>query len=38
MLIDEGKYNILNLVGLEFIVNINWNKINFEVRIKCRVD
>lgn len=35
---DEGKYNILNPAGLESIANINWNKTNFEARIKCRVD
>lgn len=38
MLIDEGKYSILNLVSLVFIVIVNWNKIDFEVRIKFRVD
>lgn len=38
MLIEEGKYRILNLVGRIFIVDIDWNKINFEGRIKFRVD
>lgn len=38
MLIEKGKYRILNLVGWRFIVDIDWNKINFEGRIKFRVD
>lgn len=38
MLIDEGKNKILNLVGWVFINNMNWNKVDFEVKIKFRID
>lgn len=38
MLINIGKFSILNLVDRVFIVDINWVKINIEGRIKFRID
>lgn len=35
---DEGKNSILNPAGRVSIAKINWNKTNFEARIKSRVD
>lgn len=35
---DEGKNSILNPAGRVSIAKVNWNKTNFEGRIKCRVD
>lgn len=38
MLINIGKFSILNFVDRVFIVEINWVKINIEGRIKFRID
>lgn len=38
MLINIGKFSILNLVDRVFIIDINWVKINIEGRIKFRID
>lgn len=35
---DEGKHRILNPASLVSIAKVNWNKTNFEARIKSRVD
>lgn len=35
---DEGKHRILNPASLVSIAKVNWNKTNFESRIKSRVD
>lgn len=35
---DEGKHSILNPASLVSIAKVNWNKTNFEGRIKSRVD
>lgn len=35
---DEGKYKILNPAGRVSINNIDWNKANFEAKIKSRID
>lgn len=34
----EGKYRILNPAGRVSIAETNWNKTNFEARIKSRID
>lgn len=35
---DEGKHSILNPASLVSIAIVNWNKTDFEARIKSRVD